>query len=141
MRPTGKDARAVLGHRGARLGQATLVLLVLAACGRGRPVDSKRLAGLKAPSAHLAGEALYNANCSGCHGLNAGGTDHGPPLVDAVYRPGHHGDAAFLLAVKLGVKAHHWRFGDMPPLPGITDADMPYVTGYVRWLQREMGIE
>ncbi|MSR07830.1 MAG: cytochrome c [Gemmatimonadetes bacterium] len=141
MRPAGKGARAVLGHRGARLGQATLVLLALAACGRERPADAKRLAALQAPSEHLAGEALYNANCSACHGLNAGGTAHGPPLVDAVYRPGHHGDAAFLLAAKLGVKAHHWRFGDMPPAREITDADMAYVTRYVRWLQREMGIE
>ena len=52
----------------------------------------------------------------------------------------HHGDAAFLLAVRNGVRAHHWRFGDMPPQPGLTGAEVAAITAYVRELQRANGI-
>ena len=140
MRPTGRGASAKLGHRGVRLGHAALILAFVA-CGGERPVDLKRLAALEPPPEHRSGGALFNAHCAACHGTNAAGTDHGPLLVHAYYRPAHHGDAAFQLAAKLGVKAHHWRFGDMPPLAGVTESDIAAVTGYVRWLQREMGIE
>ena len=39
-----------------------------------------------------AGEALFNANCSLCHGVNAEGTLQGPTLIDNIYKPGHHSD-------------------------------------------------
>ena len=62
-------------------------------------------------------------------------------MAHKIYEPSHHGDAAFALAVRLGVRSHHWRFGDMQPLPDVTDAMTREITSYVRWLQREVGIE
>lgn len=87
------------------------------------------------------GERAFNAVCAACHGVNAAGTDAGPPLVHRIYEPSHHGDAAFESAVANGVRAHHWRFGDMPPQPALTKADLRSVIAYVRELQRENGIE
>ena len=63
-----------------------------------------------------------------------------PPLVHRIYEPSHHADAAFQLAVTRGVRAHHWTFGNMPPLPAMDSAGIAAVTGYVRWLQRQAGI-
>ncbi len=87
------------------------------------------------------GKELFELNCSSCHGPVANGSDLGPPLVDIIYEPGHHADVAFVLAVRNGVRAHHWRFGDMPPLPGVTEPMVQEIVGYVRWLQRQVGIE
>jgi hypothetical protein len=55
--------------------------------------------------------------------------------LHAVYQASHHGDAAFELAVRNGVRAHHWRFGDMPPQPEVTGDAISQITAYVRWLQ------
>ena len=35
------------------------------------------------------GVTAFDANCATCHGLNAAGTDKGPPLVHDIYNPGH----------------------------------------------------
>lgn len=87
-----------------------------------------------------AGEALFTANCAGCHGSQAVGTDQGPPLVHAYYRPGHHSDTAFHLAVRNGVQPHHWNFGTMPPLTNISDQEVDEIVAYVRSLQQIAGI-
>ena len=87
------------------------------------------------------GKTLFEQNCSVCHGPAGDGTAQGPPLVHIVYEPNHHADAAFILAARNGVRAHHWRFGDMAPLPGVTDAMVQEIVGYIRWLQRQVGIE
>ena len=87
-----------------------------------------------------AGAAAFAENCATCHGENAGGTDRGPPLVHRIYEPGHHGDMAFLLAVQRGVRAHHWRFGDMPPVEGVSQDEAREIVAYVRELQRANGI-
>ena len=87
------------------------------------------------------GEALFAERCALCHGREATGTGQGPPLVHAIYRPSHHPDASFLAAVRNGVRAHHWRFGDMPPLEGLGDEDVGAIVDYVRHLQRRAGIE
>ena len=63
------------------------------------------------------GEAEFVANCASCHGKSAAGSDKGPPLVDQIYRPSHHGDFSFVRAVTLGVPQHHWLFGPMPAQP------------------------
>jgi hypothetical protein len=57
-----------------------------------------------------------------------------------VYVPSHHSDASFYLAVKRGVPAHHWNFGNMPALPHVTEAEVTQIIAYVRWLQRQAGI-
>jgi mono/diheme cytochrome c family protein len=86
------------------------------------------------------GEAKFKASCAKCHGERGVGTTQGPPLVHKIYEPNHHGDAAFQRAAANGVRAHHWGFGDMPKVEGVTSADVTEIIGYVRWLQREAGI-
>ncbi|MCB4458318.1 c-type cytochrome [Leisingera sp. McT4-56] len=89
----------------------------------------------------MTGKRAFDAVCAGCHGDNAAGRNGmGPPLVHKIYEPSHHGDAAFLLAVRNGVRAHHWKFGNMPAQQGLTDGDVKGITQYVRELQRANGI-
>ena len=89
---------------------------------------------------YLAGQHLFAANCAQCHGENAAGTDLGPPLVHQVYEPNHHPDFYFHAAVSRGVRQHHWYFGDMAPLPHLTEPQVNQIICYVRTLQRENGI-
>ena len=86
------------------------------------------------------GEALFNANCAVCHGKEAVGTGNGPPLAHIIYEPGHHADFAFQRAVQQGVRQHHWRFGNMPTISGLTEEQVSEITAYVRRLQRDAGI-
>ena len=89
----------------------------------------------------LAGKAAFDANCASCHGANAAGQDGvAPPLVHIIYEPNHHGDRAFYLAAQQGVRAHHWPFGDMPPVEGVSEAEIGRIVAYVRTLQRANGI-
>ena len=115
-------------------------LALLAAC-EGRPAVRTDFDPGPVPADLAEGERLFNDNCSRCHGVLAAGTDAGPPLVHIVYEPNHHADAAFQRAVALGVASHHWRFGNMPPVPGVDQAAVGRITAYVRWLQRAAGIE
>lgn len=117
-----------------------MVLASLAAC-EGRPAARPPSDPGPVPSELAAGERLFNDNCARCHGSQGVGTDAGPPLVHVVYEPSHHADMAFQRAVALGVPAHHWRFGNMPPVPGVDQASVERITAYVRWLQRNAGIE
>lgn len=87
------------------------------------------------------GKAIFESKCAECHGRKANGTDKGPPLVHKIYEPSHHGDAAFYLAVRQGVRAHHWPFGDMPPVAGVGDEEVAQIISYVRGLQKAAGIE
>ncbi len=87
------------------------------------------------------GRVAFEANCATCHGVNAAGQDGvAPPLVHKIYEPNHHSDMAFQLAAKNGVSSHHWRFGNMPPVPGISEDEMGRIVVYVRALQRANGI-
>ncbi|UXX85267.1 c-type cytochrome [Roseovarius pelagicus] len=87
------------------------------------------------------GKRAFEAKCAECHGANAAGQNGvGPPLVHKIYEPNHHSDMAFVLAAKNGVRAHHWRFGNMLPVEGLTDADVKLIARYVRELQKENGI-
>lgn len=87
------------------------------------------------------GEVKFDQYCASCHGNNAAGQESvAPPLVHIIYEPGHHGDGSFLRAAKQGVRAHHWPFGDMPPVDGIDDNDVTLIIAYVRALQRANGI-
>jgi mono/diheme cytochrome c family protein len=88
-----------------------------------------------------AGQEAFRANCARCHGPTAGGTDRGPPLIHRLYVPGHHADAAFVLAAKRGASQHHWQFGDMPPQPQVGERSLQQIITYVRELQQANGIE
>jgi mono/diheme cytochrome c family protein len=85
---------------------------------------------------------LFTANCALCHGTNADGREgKGPPLIHKIYEPGHHGDASFQSAALNGVRAHHWRFGNMPPVPGIKPKEVDLIIAYVREVQSHNGIQ
>jgi mono/diheme cytochrome c family protein len=78
--------------------------------------------------------------CAGCHGTDAGGTDKGPPLIHPIYAPGHHGDVAIQFAVRGGSRAHHWNFGDMPRIDGVSDSELSEIIVFLRAVQRANGI-
>lgn len=86
------------------------------------------------------GRTLFAAHCASCHGADLKGSDKGPAMLHKVYEPSHHGDVAFQLAVKNGVRAHHWQFGDMKPVPGVTPDDVAHITAFIRGEQRKVGI-
>lgn len=86
------------------------------------------------------GHALFAANCAACHGTKGGGTDSGPPLVHIIYEPNHHGDESFQRAAAQGVRAHHWNFGDMQRVDGVTRSDVAKIVAFVREVQRHNGI-
>ena len=86
------------------------------------------------------GKFLFERSCAACHGENAAGSGKGPPLVHRIYEPNHHGDQAFLLAARNGVRAHHWQFGNMPPRPEVSEPEMAAIVAYVRELQKANGI-
>lgn len=106
--------------------------------GAGNATGNNVVAG---PSAKMRqGEIAFNARCAVCHGVNAVGTALGPPLAHRIYEPGHHQDFAIRNAIRNGVTAHHWQFGDMPPVPGVSDDDVTAIICYVRAVQRNAGI-
>ena len=108
--------------------------------GGGPPIAAVSVPGTLSARAQ-AGQRTYDANCASCHGRNAAGQDGvAPPLVHVIYEPGHHGDESFQRAVARGVRAHHWRFGDMPPVEGLTRRDVAGIVAYVRELQHANGI-
>ena len=86
------------------------------------------------------GKPLFEKNCASCHGEKLDGSDKGPPLVHRIYELSHHGDIAFQLAARNGSRAHHWQFGDMPPVTGVTPDEVAHITAYVRMHQRRAGI-
>ena len=89
----------------------------------------------------LLGKNIFELKCQSCHGINAAGRhEMGPPLVHKIYEPSHHSDQSFYRAVALGVKSHHWRFGNMAAIEDLTKADVKAIISYVRELQRENGI-
>ena len=121
----------------------TLLAVQAMAC-RDAAREREVLARLKlppTPAEHQQGEDLFNAHCASCHGESARGTNQGPPLLHVIYEPSHHSDASFVLAARTGVPAHHWTFGNMPPQPQVDSVAMRKITGYVRWAQREVGID
>jgi mono/diheme cytochrome c family protein len=105
----------------------------------GQPIVEVKVPALQGAAAD--GAQLFAANCAQCHGENASGRNgFGPPLVHVIYEPNHHGDLAFQMAVKQGVRAHHWPFGNMAPVPGVGEDDVNKIIAYVRTLQQANGI-
>jgi cytochrome c len=146
MRPARRPARAALGALPALLLAGLLGCSGNSSGGRGDappatpPAGPAVAAGEATPAELAGGERLFDANCAGCHGARGAGTRQGPPLVHIIYEPNHHGDEAFALAAARGVRAHHWSFGDMPPVPTVDADDVRQIVAYIRWLQREAGI-
>ena len=118
---------------------AVVGLLLVAACSGGTATDSGSGTSGQSSLAQE-GEPLFNQTCSVCHGAGAVGTQAGPPLVHAIYQPGHHPDISFRNAVKNGVVSHHWESGHMPPQTGVSEEDIEKIICYVRELQVAGGI-
>ena len=115
----------------------TLILAIAAAsCG-----SSGETSAPAAPVESSEGAALYQANCASCHGDDLSGTDAGPSHLSIVYEPNHHGDDAFRSAILNGARQHHWNFGDMAPIPGLDDAQIDAIIGFVRSEQERQGFE
>lgn len=89
------------------------------------------------PATVAEGEKLFHSYCAGCHGEKAAGTTRGPSFLSPIYKPDHHGDESFVFAAMNGVRSHHWNFGDMPPVPGVSPGEVRKIIGYVRWLQTQ----
>lgn len=94
----------------------------------------------KLTAAAQQGATAFANKCVSCHGQNAAGSGSGPPLVHRIYEPNHHGDGSFHRAVRRGVRAHHWSYGNMPPIGGVSDRDIRQITAYLRELQFANGI-
>jgi len=87
------------------------------------------------------GKKYFEDNCAKCHGDLAGGIQGlAPPLVHKIYEPSHHNDMSFYLAVKNGVRSHHWNFGNMPPIKNLEKKKVAKIINYIRELQRNNGI-
>ncbi len=93
------------------------------------------------PALVAEGKDLYLAKCASCHGTDLRGTNLGPSHLSVVYNPDHHNDLSFARAALVGVPAHHWSFGDMAPVPGLTEHDMVRINAFVREMQRLEGFE
>ena len=108
------------------------------------PVPSGEMVAVSMPEltgSALRGQQYFRAACSACHGPNAGGLDgKAPPLVHRLYVPGHHGDMAIRMAAQRGVQSHHWRFGNMPVIEGLTEADLTDIIAFIRAVQQANGL-
>jgi len=82
------------------------------------------------------GKGGYQSSCMKCHGKELLGTTKGPSLLDDVYKSSHHADLSFYFAVKNGVRQHHWKFGDMPTIAGLTPQRVSDIISYIRWMQK-----
>lgn len=111
---------------------AVFALLIVSGCGRDAAQQGTA-------DAVQAGEKLFNANCSACHGVGAVGTNQGPPLINRTYHPGHHNDFSIRNAIKNGVRSHHWDFGNMLPVPGVSEDDAEKIICYIRDTQLANG--
>lgn len=119
------------------------MLGALAGCGSsGQPAAD---AAAPAAEAEAVGEpvgaALYQAKCASCHGADLRGTATGPSHLSQVYEPSHHSDDGFRSAIANGAQQHHWNFGDMASVPGLSTAEVDAIIAYVRDVQTREGFE
>lgn len=114
------------------------LVMALASCGG---VSGEAETTPQDPSLVSRGADLYATNCAECHGTDLRGTDRGPSHLSIVYEPSHHSDGAFLVAVLTGSPQHHWEFGPMPPVPGLSEEDVSAIVAFVRQAQVDEGFE
>lgn len=125
---------------GSRAAMAAVVLLV-AACNSPGSSGGDAAADARQDALTSRGAEVYRESCASCHGDDLRGTDKGPSHLSIVYEPSHHPDASFRSAIANGTPQHHWGFGDMPPIEGLSDADVEAVIGFVRAEQTRLGFE
>ena len=126
-------------QRALRISLATLACLLSSLSGNAQPIEVPQ------PSTGLMpniakGKTLFATHCAKCHGGDLKGSKEGPPLLHPYYKPDHHADAAFQIAVRYGVRAHHWQFGNMAPVPGVSADDTAHIIAFIRREQRNAGL-
>lgn len=92
-------------------------------------------------SSSIRGGDLYETNCASCHGSDLRGTPRGPSQLSIVYEPAHHSDDSFRSAIARGAGQHHWNFGNMEPVPGLSDDEVEEIIAFVRAEQQRQGFE
>lgn len=139
MTPSNTDeARPPIWRRHTTFAAVATVTIAIVAASCGGSDDSSAPV---VPAGSGNGAALYQSNCASCHGADLRGTDKGPSHLSIVYEPNHHGDDAFRSAVMNGAQQHHWNFGDMAAIPGLDDAEVDAIIGYIRSEQERQGFE
>lgn len=93
------------------------------------------------PSETADGATVYAENCASCHGADLRGTSQGPSQLSIVYEPNHHSDDSYRAAIRNGAPQHHWGFGNMPAIQGITDDEIELVIQFIRQQQETLGFE
>lgn len=134
--PDRSQLKRLLGVLGT-IAVLVLVVAIAATEGQHTPVEAQET---RDPAAVAAGAELFAANCAVCHGADLQGTETGPPLLHQIYAPNHHPDEAFQRAVAGGVQPHHWNFGTMAPVPGLTRDEVSQIVQFVRSEQEGAGI-
>ena len=114
---------------------------MLAACSDPEPGGDKQPSAQAANSDPALGKTLFAARCKNCHGSEAMGTKYGPPLIHKIYKSSHHADFSFYRAVSHGVKSHHWSFGDMPKILGVSPQEVSHIIAYIRQQQGKARIQ
>ncbi|MDP6342692.1 MAG: cytochrome c [Alphaproteobacteria bacterium] len=136
MTVVGKSTRPAIAVLAAAVLAAGVIWYLTRSPGaNGASVTVPELSGLA-----KAGQKVFEANCVQCHGNHGSGGDKGPPLIHRIYEPSHHGDESFRRAAAVGVRQHHWRFGDMPPQPQVKHLEIQAIVQYIREVQRANGI-
>ncbi len=117
---------------------AAIIVLaaVVGACGSSNTAPTRQ-----ASTGDEDGALVYATSCASCHGDDLRGTDKGPSHLSIVYEPNHHGDAAFRSAIINGAQQHHWNFGDMEPVEGLSDGEVEAVIAFVRSEQERLGFD
>lgn len=123
------------GQTRRRLAGLVASLMFLAACGSDDATTATDATSMST------GETVYSQNCASCHGVDLEGTDKGPSQLSVVYEPNHHSDDSYRSAIANGVPQHHWPFGNMPPIEGLSADEVEAVIGFIRSEQEQRGFQ
>ena len=89
----------------------------------------------------ILGKQAFDVECASLHGDNAVGNNGiTPQLKHKTHEPKHEGNESFYRVVAMAVRAHQWKFSNMPSIEEITWAHVKAIIAYVRELQRHNGI-
>lgn len=87
------------------------------------------------------GRVIFSRACGSCHGTYGEGSEHGPPLVHPLYASDRLSREGFTHAIRNGVEAYRWPFGNMAPVADVDTAKIANLYRFVREMQRANGID